>query len=1411
MRKNTQWANSGLAFILSMPARETAALGSIAYDLGLKPTDASIESLISGFNTLRTELSNATSITDVPADNILRPFLAVVTAQTTSGMITNIALVAVTKFIAHGIINRKSTGLQPAITALATAITHCRFEVTDHAEDDAILLRLLELMGEVVCGLGADSLDDEAVCEVIETCLSMACQTRRSDLLRQSAEMTMVKLTWTVFARLPAVAAEEADSATGINGITNAGGNDIVLQMSGPNNVKVSEEFVHVTDESLAASIVLTDGKLSETTGIALTANSDTKMADSTLPIGPKRAFEPYGICSLREYFRVLISIVDAANYHIYTDSTRIMALQLINIIFETAGRDIANHKSLLALTNNNLLKHLLQLIRTENLVLLQKALTVTVTIFVTMQEHLKLQQEVFITYLLTCLSPIAEISREEGVANIFYDGVPSIPKTVLAASPKVPTTNGLKPKKLRSSPSIADLTVADSNTAPIPRFVTASSPDSREMFVEALTTLARQPSFFANIYLNYDCDPDCSDLCEDLVGFFCRNAYPDSKMWSTPTVPLMCLEAVLSYLEFTMSRISHQDQDSAKLAETSRKLRAHKKLVIEASEKFNKAPLEGLEFLVENKLIAADTIEGKVEFLHSSGGRLDKKLLGEFLAKPSNKIYLDHFIELFEFSNTSIDEALRDLFTSFRLPGESQQIERIIEKFAEQYIAGSGNVKEVFDKDAAFVLSYAVIMLNTDLHNPQNKRQMTIEEFRRNLRAVNNGEDFDQKYLNKIYSSIKEREIIMPEEHNNEESFEHNWKAMINKSQKKLTQNFITCESNAYDKDMFELTWKPVVTTLAYIFATASEDAVFARVITGIDQAASLALQYNISGVHDHIVSALCKISTLSFGDLAVPNSTVQVQIEKEKLAVSDLSIQFGSDYKAQLAAMVMYRVAGDGARLHRRAWEEMLAVLTNLYLYAMIDMEFSKSQQKLCLPPLPVVAPTHVIQRSKSNKEVVGLFSTLSSYLTGYHDSAAQEPTEEEIDATLSAVDCLRMCKIKDFLRKMLELPEASKLEILDVIESKLKTLIGEKEPEERDDFYEAALFLLEIGTLFSIEMMSEKITRRMVELFRECLRVWGEVNEFFLSRALVYYVVTLRHSSDVFAADLAEALEIISAIDREVLSYKMPQLVVPLVALADEGAWSCTHVVSNSHFWDLLVVAVGQSESTAIVFTFIEEIVRVDTEVSVENVLEVVKVLGEFASVGSLGAQLEQDKVAIYNKFKAKFDTPTAQAKADEVVHTMEMTIARSVRALEMIQALESHAALGSDIWYAFVYQFSQQSINPCRAIRDRAFECYTQLLNMGVVGQLAWESLLIKGVYPLMDALGQADVLKTDPKGMPKTQIAFAQLLVRLLTGHKDFIKEEIWSKVQAFLDTAGVQNDEMKEAAPAEQKDQETET
>lgn len=89
----------------------------------------------------------------------------------------------------------------------------------------------------------------------------------------------------------------------------------------------------------------------------------------------------------------------------------------------------------------------------------------------------------------------------------------------------------------------------------------------------------------------------------------------------------------------------------------------------------------------------------------------------------------------------------MRELLEAFRLPGESQQIARITETFAEVYFATSprkftsacyiaskfliiliGSIADIKSQDAAYVLAYSVIMLNTDLHNPQVRVSVAFE-----------------------------------------------------------------------------------------------------------------------------------------------------------------------------------------------------------------------------------------------------------------------------------------------------------------------------------------------------------------------------------------------------------------------------------------------------------------------------------------------------------------------------------------------------------------------------------------------------------------------------------------------------------------------------------------------------------
>ena len=59
---------------------------------------------------------------------------------------------------------------------------------------------------------------------------------------------------------------------------------------------------------------------------------------------------------------------------------------------------------------------------------------------------------------------------------------------------------------------------------------------------------------------------------------------------------------------------------------------------------------------------------------------------------------------------------------------GEAQKIERIMEKFAERYCRD--NPGQFRTADGAYVLSFALIMLNTDAHNPQADKKLSQTDF---------------------------------------------------------------------------------------------------------------------------------------------------------------------------------------------------------------------------------------------------------------------------------------------------------------------------------------------------------------------------------------------------------------------------------------------------------------------------------------------------------------------------------------------------------------------------------------------------------------------------------------------------------------------------------------------------------
>lgn len=68
-------------------------------------------------------------------------------------------------------------------------------------------------------------------------------------------------------------------------------------------------------------------------------------------------------------------------------------------------------------------------------------------------------------------------------------------------------------------------------------------------------------------------------------------------------------------------------------------------------------------------------------------------------------------------------------------------------------------NPGQVESADAAFTLSYAILMLNVDQHNPQARRvqrPMSLDSFRTNLSGIYTVREYDAAMLEEIYNSVR-------------------------------------------------------------------------------------------------------------------------------------------------------------------------------------------------------------------------------------------------------------------------------------------------------------------------------------------------------------------------------------------------------------------------------------------------------------------------------------------------------------------------------------------------------------------------------------------------------------------------------------------------------------------------------
>uniref|UniRef100_A0A3Q2NNK2 Golgi brefeldin A resistant guanine nucleotide exchange factor 1 n=1 Tax=Fundulus heteroclitus TaxID=8078 RepID=A0A3Q2NNK2_FUNHE len=103
-----------------------------------------------------------------------------------------------------------------AIENMADAVTHARFVGTDPASDEVVLMKILQVLRTLLLTPVGAHLTNESVCEIMQSCFRICFEMRLSELLRKSAEHTLVDMVQLLFSRLPQFK-EEAKSYVGTN------------------------------------------------------------------------------------------------------------------------------------------------------------------------------------------------------------------------------------------------------------------------------------------------------------------------------------------------------------------------------------------------------------------------------------------------------------------------------------------------------------------------------------------------------------------------------------------------------------------------------------------------------------------------------------------------------------------------------------------------------------------------------------------------------------------------------------------------------------------------------------------------------------------------------------------------------------------------------------------------------------------------------------------------------------------------------------------------------------------------------------------------------------------------------------------------------------------------------------------
>ncbi|XP_010552770.1 PREDICTED: ARF guanine-nucleotide exchange factor GNL1 [Tarenaya hassleriana] len=959
--------NSEISAVLAVMRR------NVRWGVRYIPDDDQLEhSLVHSLKELRKQIfSWQSNWQSVDPKLYIQPFLDVIRSDETGAPITGVALSSVYKILTLDILTLDTVNVEEAIHLIVDAVKSCRFEVTDPASEEVVLMKILQVLLACVKSKASFRLSNLDVCTIVNTCLRVVHQSSsKSELLQRIARHTMHELVRCIFSQLSYISPSEHSLANGSRshvgdtvGTVDWDQNSLDKQVENGNIGSESDTPSATKNSSSAVSEIPETGLRN---GERSTEVNDSVNVDEN---GENAMMEPFGIPCMVEIFHFLCSLLNIrennevssrSNPIAFDEDVPLFALGLINSAIELGGSSFREHPKLLRLIQDELFCNLMQFGLSMSPLILSTVCSIFLNLYLNLRTELKVQLEAFFSYVL--------------------------------------------------------LRIAQNKYG--------SSYQQQEVAMEALVDLCGQRAFMAEMYANFDCDITCINVFEDVTNLLSKNAFPVNGPLSA--MHILALDGLISMVQGMAERVGEEllpavDASTYQEAYEAfwtvrcanygdpnfwvpfvRKTKHVKKRLMVGADHFNRDPKKGLQFLQGMHLFPEilDPESVAAFFRYTCG--LDKNLIGDFLGNhdPFCVQVLHEFAKTFDFRHMNLDTALRLFLGTFRLPGESQKIQRVLEAFSERYYEQGND-----ERGIVFGFVFDAVVLNTDQHNVQVKKKMTESDFIRNNRCINGGEDLPKEYLSELYHSICENEILMiPDQ---ETGFSimtaSQWISVIYKSRE--TSPYIICDASAHlDRDMFSILSGPTVAAASVVFDQAEQEGVLQRCVDGFLAIAKLSAYYHLDSVLNDLVVSLSK-----FTPLLAPLSE-----DETVLALVDYA-------RTRMATAAVFSIAHKYGDYIRSGWKSVLECVLSLQKLKLLpahmasdateDTKPSSSnpeQERPSTMPLPVMQ-VHSSSTPRRSSSLIGRFSQLLYFDT---EETKPQPTEEELAAHKQAREI-----VKDF----------------------------------------------------------------------------------------------------------------------------------------------------------------------------------------------------------------------------------------------------------------------------------------------------------------------------------------------------------------------------------------------------------